>query len=77
MWPIKALAIMLLCIVSIAILLKVVVPAASLVLGLGIDLPKTWARKFLFLYSHPLSSLLVAIFLLVLSAWGVFRLMKL
>jgi len=51
----KFLGIALLCIASLVILLRVVVPAACLVLGLGIDIPNTWARstKVLFFYSHP------------------------
>jgi hypothetical protein len=56
----KLLEIVLLCIASLVILLRVVVPTACLVLGFGIDIPDTWARstKVLFFYSHPWVSLL-------------------
>jgi|HubBroStandDraft_6_1064221.scaffolds.fasta_scaffold50174_4 hypothetical protein len=52
------------------------VPAACLVLGLGIDIPNTRARsaKVLFFYSHPWVSLLVGMLLLALCGWGALRL---
>ena len=51
---------------------------ACLVLGLGIDIPKTWARstKVLFFYSHPWVSLLGGMLLLALCGWGALRLVR-
>ena len=73
----KMLGIAILGILSIALLLKVVLPAGALVLGLGIDVPNNWSRswKALFLYSHPAITLLVGTALMALFCWGVIRLL--
>jgi hypothetical protein len=75
----KVLGIAILCILSITLFLKVVVPAGALVLGLGIDVPNNWAqsRKALFFYSHPGVALLTATVLMVIFCWGVIRLIRL
>jgi hypothetical protein len=73
----KILGIAILGILSFALLLKVVLPAGALVLGLGIDVPDNWSRswKALFVYSHPAVTLLVGAALLALFCWGVTRLL--
>jgi hypothetical protein len=67
-----------LCALSIAVLLKAIIPAACLVLGLGIDVPDALARSrnALFFYSHPWASLLVGVLSLALLGWGVLRLIR-
>ena len=72
---VKALGLVLLCIASLGLLLGVVIPSASLVLGLGISIPNNWAQsgKVLFFYAHPWIPLLVGILLLAACGWGVFR----
>jgi hypothetical protein len=74
----KVLGVALLCILSIALLLTVIVPAAALMLGLGIDIP-VWARagRVFPLYSHPRVALLIGILLLLFSCWGMMRLVRL
>jgi len=74
----KLLGIALLCIASLVVLLRVGVPAACLVLGLGIDIPNTWARsaKVLFFYWHPWVYLLVGMLLLALCGRGALRLVR-
>ena len=74
----KLLGIALLCIASLVILLRVVLPAACLVLGFGINIPNTWARstKVLFFYSHPWVSLLGGMLLFALCGWGALRLVR-
>lgn len=74
----KMLGIAILGILSIALLLKVVLPAGALVLGLGIDVPNNWSQswKALFLYSHPATTLLVSVVLLGTFCWGVMRLLR-
>ena len=73
---VKALAVALLCTFSIAVLLALVVPAASLLLGLGIDIPNVWpgSGEVLFFYSHPWVPLLVGMLLLALFGWGIWKL---
>jgi len=74
----KVFGIAVLCILSIVLLLRVIVPAGALVLGLGIDAPRNWAqsRKVLFWYSHPGVSLFIATLLLAIFCWGVMRLVR-
>jgi hypothetical protein len=74
----KVIGILFLCILSIADLLVVIIPAISLILGLGIDVPGTWARsaRIMFLYSRPLIPLLVGILILILCGWGTLRLIR-
>jgi hypothetical protein len=75
----KVLGIAILCVLSIALLLRVVVPAAAMFLGLGIDVSNNWQRSWrsVFVYSHPGVSLFIGIVLLYLFCWGVVRLVKL
>lgn len=74
----KITGIVFLCVLSIAVLLVVIIPAVSLVLGLGIDVPNVWARsgKILFFYSRPWIPLLLGILILVLCGWGALRLIR-
>jgi hypothetical protein len=67
----------LLFIASIAVLLGMVLPvAASMILGLSIEVPNFWARtgKVLLVYSYPWVALLVGTFLLVVFGLGIWRL---
>jgi len=75
---VKLIGVVLLCITSIAVLLGMVVPAAALALGLGIEIPSAWARsgKVLLVYSHPWISLVVGTTLLVVFGWGVWKLTR-
>jgi len=71
----KLLAILLLSIASIAVLAGVVLLAATLILGLGIDVPDGWARRgVLCVFLHPWLSLASGLFLLVLFGRGIWRL---
>ena len=74
----KVLGVAFLCAVSITLLLTVIVPAAALVLGLGIKVP-VWARagRVFSLYSHPRVALLAGILLLFFSCWWIVRLVRL
>lgn len=67
-----------LCALSIAVLLKAIIPAACLVLGLGIDVPDAFARSrnVLFFYAHPRASLIVGLLFLALLGWGLLRLIR-
>jgi hypothetical protein len=75
---VKMLTIALLGIVSVGVLLAGVVPAACLLLGLGIDIPNAWGHsgKILFFFSHPWIPLLVGLLLLIFFGWGIWTLMK-
>lgn len=74
----KLIGVLLLCITSIAVFLGMVVPAAALALGLGIDIPSSWARsgKVLLVYSHPWIFLIIGTTLLVVFGWGVWKLTR-
>jgi hypothetical protein len=75
----KLLGIVLLSIASIAVLVGVVLPvAASLTLGLGIDIPNFWARsgKAYFVLSYPWVSLLAGLLLLTMFGWSIWRLTR-
>jgi hypothetical protein len=71
----KLLAILLLSIASIAVLAGVVLLAATLILGLGIDVPDGWARRgVLCVFLHPWLSLASGLLFLVVLGWGIWRL---
>jgi hypothetical protein len=71
----KLLAILLLSIASIAVLAVVVLLAATLILGLGIDVPNGWARRgVLCVFLHPWLSLASGLLLLVVFGRGIWRL---
>jgi hypothetical protein len=75
----KLLGIVLLSIASIAVLVGMVLPvAASLILGLGIDIPNFWARsgKVYLILSYPWVSLLAGLLLLVVFGWSIWRLTR-
>jgi hypothetical protein len=71
----KLLAILLLSIASIAVFASVVLLAATLMLGLGIDVPDGWARRgILYVFLHPWLSLASGLLLLVVFGRGIWRL---
>jgi hypothetical protein len=71
----KLLAILFLSIASIAVFAGVLLLAAMLILGLGIDVPDGWAgRGVLCVLLHPLLSLASGLLLLVFSVRGIWRL---
>ena len=73
----KLLGIVLLSIASIAVFVGMVLPvAASLILGLGIDVPIFVARsgKVHLILSYPWVSLLAGLLLLVVFGWSIWRL---
>jgi len=71
----KLLAILLLSIASIAVLAGMVLLAATLILGLGIDVPDGWARRgVLYVFLHPWPSLASGLLLLVAFGRGIWRL---
>jgi hypothetical protein len=75
----KLLEIVLLSISSIAVLLGMVLPvAASLILGLGIDIPNFWVRsgKVYLIVSYPWISLLAGLLLLVVLGGRIWRLTR-
>ena len=74
----KALGVALPCSFSIGVFLAIVVPAASLLFGFGIETPNVWPgfRNVLFLYSHLWVPLLVGILLLTVCGWAVWKLTK-
>jgi hypothetical protein len=72
----KLLSIVVLSIASIAVLMGLVLPvAASLILGLGIDIPSFWARsgKVHLVVLYPLISLLAGLLLLIVFGWGIWK----
>ena len=73
---IRLLGAVLLCIAWLAVLLAVVVPTASLFLGLGIDVPHSWARsgKLHLVYAYPWFSLFLGLMILVVIGWAAWRL---
>ncbi|MFZ0296039.1 MAG: hypothetical protein WAL52_20675 [Candidatus Sulfotelmatobacter sp.] len=75
---VKVLGVALLGIVSLLVLLAVVLPAVSLLLGLGVDIPSSLPRagKALFFDAHPWLSLLVGALFLALLGWGAWKLLK-
>ena len=75
----KLLEIVLLSIAAIAVLVGMVLPvAASLILGLGIDIPNFWVRsgKVYLIVSYPWISLLTGLLLLVVFGWRIWRLTR-
>ncbi len=74
---IRVLGVVLLCIAWLAVLLAVV-PFAALVLGLGIDIPRFWARsgKVFLVYAHPWLSLFIGLGLLIVFGWAAWRLAR-
>ena len=75
----KLVEIVLLSIASIAVLVGMVLPvAASLILGLGIDIPNFWARsgKVYLILSYPRVSLLAGLLLLVVFRWSIWKLTR-
>ena len=75
----KLLGIVLLSIASIAVFVGMVLPiAASLILGLGIDIPNSWARsgKVYLILLYPWISLLAGLLLLVVFGWSIWRLTR-
>jgi hypothetical protein len=76
---VKLLGVVLLSAASIAVFLSMVLPvAASLILGLGIDVPNFWARtgKVHIVLSYPWVSLLAGMLLLVVFGWGICKLTR-
>jgi hypothetical protein len=65
-------------IAAIAVFLRMVLPVAALILGLGIDIPNFWARsgKVYLILSYPWVSLLAGLLLLVVFGWGIWRLAR-
>jgi hypothetical protein len=76
MWTL--LGVSLLCVAWIAVLFLLVLPVAALVLGLGIDVPRCWARygKTLRVYSHPRFSLFVGLGVLAVLGWAAWHLAR-
>ena len=75
----KLVGIVLLSIASIAVLVAMVLPvAASLISGLGIDIPNFWARsgKVYLILSYPWVSLLAGLLLLVVFGWSIWKLTR-
>jgi hypothetical protein len=73
----KLLGIGLLSIASIIVFITMVLPvAASRILGLGIEVPRSWARsgKVHLILFHPWFSLFVGILLPAVFGWGIWRL---
>jgi hypothetical protein len=75
---VKVLGVVLLCVVWLAVLVALVLPSAALVLGLGIDVPRFWARfgGVFLVYSHPWLSLFIGLGVLIalsLAAWHILR----
>ena len=74
----KLLGIVLLSIVSITVLVRLVLSAAPLILGFGIDIPNSWARsgKVYLILAYPWVSLLAGLLLLVVFGWSIWRLTR-
>jgi len=75
----KLLGIVLLSIASLAVFASMVLPVmATLVLGLGIEIPRFWARSgnshLILLY--PWVSLLIGALLLVVLGWAIWKLAR-
>ena len=71
----KLLAILLLSIASIAVLAGAGLLVATLILGLGVDVPGGWARRgILFVFLHPWLSFASGLFLLVVFGRQIWRL---
>lgn len=70
----KGLGIAVLCVVSLSVLLVGVVPAVSLLLGLGIDIPRS--KTVVFVYSRPWLPLVASLLLLTLFGWGIWTLTR-
>jgi hypothetical protein len=71
----KLLAILLLSIASIAVLAVVGLLVATLILGLGVDVPDGWARRgVLVVFLHPWLSFAMGLVLLVVFGRQIWRL---
>jgi hypothetical protein len=71
----KLLAILLLSIASMAVLAGMGLLVATLILGLGIDVPDGWARRgVLFVFLHPWLSFAFGLLLLVVFGRQIWRL---
>jgi hypothetical protein len=73
----KPLGIVLLSIASITVFVGLVLPVASLILGLGIEIPSFWVRvgKPHLIASYPLISLITGLLFLALFGWGFWKLL--
>jgi hypothetical protein len=75
----KFLGIGLLCVASIIVFATLVLPvAASRILGLGIEVPRFWARtgNVHLILLYPWISLFIGVLLLAVFGWGIWRLAR-
>ena len=74
----KPLVIVLLSVASITVFVGLVLPVASLILGLGIEIPGFWVRagKLHLIALYPLISLMTGLLLLAIFGWGIWKLLR-